>query len=207
MTMNTTSTRPLADSIRVMADVIEEGTRVGLDLFEGLARNPATIMVNQLLKSTSSQISRSGKCSCHIPPPCWMPRNLGDVVTPVCPGATATLRIRVTNCTTSPRDIQISPAGKPEDVRLIEVKPPSMPVGPMERGVFIVTATIPANANFGQEFEVLIWVRGCLEHYLRWTIKVAKRGADCCFEIDVDDCQDYLHHWYDHFYCERPCLR
>jgi hypothetical protein len=21
----------------------------------------------------------------------------------------------------------------------------------------------------------------------------------------VEDCPDLLHHWYDHFYCNRPC--
>lgn len=205
--MNTTSTRPLADTIEVLTNVIEEGTRVGFELFQELALNPATVMVNQLLKNAGSEIRKSGKCSCDIPPPCWLPRSLGDVITSVCPGGTATLRVRVTNCTVSARDIRISPAGQPDDIKLIDVKPPVMSVGPMERSVFIVTAAIPATASFGQEFEILIWVRGCLDHYLRWTVKVAKRGADCCFEIDVDDCQDYIHHWYDHFYCERPCLR
>jgi len=206
--MNTTSTRPLADTIEVLTNAMEEGTRLGLDLLQGLAFNPTTKMVNDLIKGAGSQIQQAGKCSCHIPPPCWYPKDLGDVVTHVCPGGTAMLRIRVKNCTLSQRDIRLEPTGKPEDIKLIEIKPPVLPLGPMERGTFIVTATLPADANFGKEFEVLIWVRGCLDHFVRWTVKVARRGIDCgCFEIDVDDCQDYVHHWYDHFYCERACHR
>src|SRR5262249_11830013 len=99
--MNPTSTRPLADTIEVLTNAMDEGTKVGLDLLQELARNPATVMISQLLKSAGSQMKRSGKCSCDIPPPCWMPRNLGEVVTHVCPGGTATLRVRVTNCTVS----------------------------------------------------------------------------------------------------------
>jgi hypothetical protein len=22
----------------------------------------------------------------------------------------------------------------------------------------------------------------------------------------VEDCPDLIHHWYDHFYCPRPCI-
>jgi len=40
---------------------------------------------------------------------------------------------------------------------------------------------------------------------VRWTIKQTSRGGTCCHEVDIDDGPDYLHHWYDHFYCERPC--
>jgi hypothetical protein len=24
-------------------------------------------------------------------------------------------------------------------------------------------------------------------------------------EVEIEDCPDLIHHWYDHFYCERPC--
>jgi hypothetical protein len=23
--------------------------------------------------------------------------------------------------------------------------------------------------------------------------------------VEVEDCPDLIHHWYDHFYCDRPC--
>jgi len=25
-------------------------------------------------------------------------------------------------------------------------------------------------------------------------------------DIEIEDCPDLIHHWYDHFYCPRPCL-
>ncbi len=51
-----------------------------------------------------------------------------------------------------------------------------------------------------------MWVRGCQLHFLRWTVVVASIGADTFYEVDVKDCPDHIHHWYDHFYCPRPCL-
>jgi hypothetical protein len=136
-----------------------------------------------------------------------MPQNLGDVMSHVCPGGTASLRVRVSNCSGIKRDIRLTPAGKPEDIKAVTVQPAVLSLEPMQTGVFIVSLPLEATASFGQEFEILLWVRGCLDHYLRWTLRVDKRGTDCCHEIDVDDCPDYVHHWYDHFYCERPCLR
>jgi hypothetical protein len=50
-----------------------------------------------------------------------------------------------------------------------------------------------------------VWIHGCVEHAVRWTVRVAGRGGDSCNELDIDDCPDYVHHWYDHFYCARPC--
>ena len=87
----------------------------------------------------------------------------------------------------------------------LTVDPPTLTLGPMERGTVVVSGQIPANTNNGQEFDSLVWVRGCKEYYLRWLITTATRGADCCHEIEVNDCPDYVHHWYDHFYCHRPC--
>jgi len=52
---------------------------------------------------------------------------------------------------------------------------------------------------------VLVWIRGCVDHVVRWTVKSSRRGSDCCHELEIDDCPDYVHHWYDHFYCPRPC--
>jgi hypothetical protein len=26
-----------------------------------------------------------------------------------------------------------------------------------------------------------------------------------CNEVEINDCPDMIHHWYDHFYCHRHC--
>jgi hypothetical protein len=204
---NTTSTRSLSDAVEAIGDVIQQGTRIGMDLLDTLSRNQTTEMLGKVLSNIAPKPSRAAKCGCDIPPPCWMPRNLGDVMSHVCLGGTATLRVRVSNCSGTKRDIRLTPAGKPEDIKAVTVQPAGLFLEPMQAGVFIVSMPVAATASLGQEFEILLWVRGCLDHYLRWTVRVDKRGTDCCHEIDVDDCPDYVHHWYDHFYCERPCLR
>jgi hypothetical protein len=75
----------------------------------------------------------------------------------------------------------------------------------MEREFISATLKTPPNANLGTSYEAIVWIRACRDYYLRWTVTVADR-ADCCAEvIDVVDEPDYVHHWYDHFYCRRPC--
>lgn len=207
--MNTTnSVPPLKETVGALGDLIIQGARIGLDVFEvvsnsfdALAGSRAAGMMGQMMRGVAPQLTRAGgSCSCHIPQPCWMPKALGDVTCHVCPGGKVTLRIRVTNCAITRSEIRIAVESKE-----VKVEPPARVLNPMERGTFVLSVDVPATAHAGEEKEVLIWVVGCMNHYLRWTVKVAKRGADCCHEVSVDDCPDYVHHWYDHFYCLRPC--
>ena len=85
------------------------------------------------------------------------------------------------------------------------VAPPSLDLGPQERGTISVCIAMPDHAKANDRMEALVWLRGCREYYFRWTISVGTLGLDSCHEVDVCDCPDYLHHWYDHFYCVRPC--
>lgn len=140
---------------------------------------------------------------CDIPEPCWMPQSAGEVVSHVCPGSTATLKIEITNCDRTGRVITVSAAGSAAGS--VSIQPTSLALGPKERGTVTATLKVPPDATDGQEFDALIWVRGCKEHYLRWTVSVGSQGGACCHEVGIDDCPDYIHHWYDHFYCPRPC--
>jgi hypothetical protein len=142
---------------------------------------------------------------CKIPPPCWVPKSLGDVTSAVCPGAAATLRIRVTNCGVGARNVRVEVPGTADDLKNISISPPSLTLQPQERGSFSVTATVPPDAPCPNRKEYLVWVRGCYDYYFRWTVISAHRGDKSCHEISVDDCPDLIHHWYDHFYCDRPC--
>jgi hypothetical protein len=196
----TTSTPPLRDTVEALGDILKEGVRLGLDMFDTLARSRSASILESALRAGSLRLPLVG--SCHIPPPCWMPKSLGGVMSHVCPGGTATLHIRVTNCSIAPREVRINVPDKKANVN---VNPPLLQLYPMERDASVLSVTLPADAGTGTEREFLVWVNGCLNHYLRWTVKVAERGADCCHEVEVEDCQDYVHHWYDHFYCPRPC--
>lgn len=199
--MNTATDRPFSRAAEAIGDLVMQGTRIGLDLLETLAGSSMTDLKRTMMKAMPSMQSRCA-CGCHIPPPCWAPVCVGEVTSHVCPGASASIRIRVTNCDIAPNTIRIEAAGQGSGVT---VTPDSLTLGPMERGVSVVSLTVPATAGSGDVLERLIWIRGCRQHYLRWTVKTSSRGADACHEIEIDDCNDQVHHWYDHFYCPRPC--
>jgi hypothetical protein len=177
-----------------VADSLRSGMRMGGRLLGSLAES-------RLVGDLGRRVSVGG-CCCEIPPPCWMPKSLGDVKSYVCAGGTAVLRLRVENCGHTSRSFTIEAAGADKDA--VKLSPGSLTLGPMERAVATATVAVGAEARRGQEREALVWVRGCHDHVVRWTVKV-EGGSESCHELDVADCPDYVHHWYDHFYCPRPC--
>jgi hypothetical protein len=189
-------------TITAFSDLIGQSTKLGVDLLNSLAASSSTLNLPASLNLSSLTKPIQPSCGCKIPPPCWMPVSAGMAVSHVCSGSSACLRVRVTNCGPARRDIRFDDGG----ANRISFSPQTLSLGPMETGV--VTATLPAATASGQsgDQDVLVWIRGCKEHYVRWTVKTVTRGAECCcHEVSVDDCPDYLHHWYDHFYCPRPC--
>jgi hypothetical protein len=218
--MNTTNNpRPLADTANMLGDLIEQSARLYLDLLSSLSGSGLFSTIDQLQGQMQRQMQQMspgklmgqmqkmapqmkvGGC-CEIPPPCWAPQPIGEVVSHGCPGSTATIRLRITNCGATPRAFQIEAADKTPAVK---IDPPGLTLGPMERGFVTASVTLSADAAQCQDQEVLLWVRGCRQHYLRWTVRVSSRGGSCCHEVDVEDCPDPIHHWYDHFYTQRPC--
>lgn len=196
----TTSSPPLKETLSALGDLLKEGMRLGMDVFDTLARSQPSAALGQALRGAAPRLPLRGGCGCSIPQPCWMPKSLGEVVSHVCPGGTASLRIRVTNCSMMREEVSIKVASNE-----VKVEPPVLHLHPMERETSVLSVSMPAGEQAGGEREFLVWVSGCLNHYLRWRVRPVKRGADCCHEVEVEDCQDYVHHWYDHFYCLRPC--
>lgn len=178
----------------VVVDSIRSGARMGADMLRA-------VTASRLASDVGSRVELRG-CTCEIPPPCWVPKSLGEVRSVVCFGGRAVLRLRVTNCGLSSRTLTIEAAGAAKGN--VDVKPASLTLGPQERGVATATIELPIDAPRGEEQEALLWLRGCHDHYVRWTVQAGGR-SDACHELDVDDCPDLVHHWYDHFYCERPC--
>ncbi len=208
--MSTSAARPLAETVEAIGDLFEQGARLSLDLLDTLSAGSMTTLDRVMSSSSMSGLMNRAKTtlspvvgsSCRIPPPCWMPQFVGEVTSYVCPGGTATLRLEITNCDIKGREIKVESTSKTPEVK---IAPDILSLGPMERGAVSATLAIPSEEGTGQEHELLLWVRGCRDYYLRWKVQMTKRGGNCCQELEIEDCPDYVHHYYDHFYCERPC--
>ncbi len=122
----------------------------------------------------------------------------------MCPGQAATLCLRVGNRSMSTRTVTVE-TGTFDTGVTITNSPLSL--GPMENGIASVSYQPSHEAAHGDSHEILVWVRGCQVHVLRWNVVVGRTDRGACIDVDVEDRQDDVHHWYDHFYCAHPCAR
>jgi hypothetical protein len=142
------------------------------------------------------------RCGCDIPEPCWMPKPLGVAKCHLAEGGQGEIRLEVVNADYQGHMFAVAAAGV--DAPLLTVSDPSFSLGPMERRVVTVSFVMPAQGQ--PRYDFLIWVRGCGDHYLRWVVSSGHKTRCCCHEVCVEDKPDYVVHWYDHFYCKRPCM-
>ena len=159
-------------------------------------------------------LPRGASC-CDIPDPCWMPRAVGEVTCRLAPGAQGEVCIDIVNEDFRPHSYEVKAAGQDAGVVQVDAKDRSFVLGPKERRTVSVRATVPANDRDPDkrtsccdcdDLDLLIWVRGCADHYLRWVIcRDDKATRPCCHCVSVDDVPDYELHWYDHFHVMRPC--
>lgn len=161
-------------------------------------------LYTELVTTLSQTAFTNSQSCCDIPPPCWMPVALSEIKSNTCPDASTVVRLLITNCDRVSRTVTVSAAG--EAAGLVNLNPTTLVLGPKERGHVSAILKVPSEAAGCQEYEIILWIRGCKEHYLRWTVTVGNRGGNCCHEVEVEDCPDLIHHWYDHFYCVRPCI-
>jgi hypothetical protein len=186
----------LQQTITTWTNLLEQSASLSVELLNSITSN------TKGFDFSSMKMPMPASCGCKIPPPCWMPQSAGCVVSRVCSGTPAVLCIRVTNCGSTERTISFDDAGK----HLVTFQPSALTLGPMETGTVSATLASSSSPCESGEQTALVWIRGCKEHYVRWTVQTVKRaGAGCCHEICVEDCLDFIHHWYDHFYCARPC--
>ncbi len=183
-------------------DTVGRLARIGGDLAQSWA-TAVTQLTGASGPLNPARLAPGTSDRCAIPPACWLPRDLGEVHSFVCPGGRAVLRIRFTNCDIRTHRVEAA-VTKPE----VEVKvtPDNLTLSAMERGWFTATADVPTDVHRGEQFELLLWVVGCNRYFLRWIVEVGSESDSSCHEIEVEDCPDHVHHWYDHFYCMRPCF-
>ncbi|WP_311759580.1 COG1470 family protein [Paracoccus broussonetiae] len=156
-----------------------------------------------------------GECCCDIPEPCWMPRAVGEVKCRLATGAQGEVCLHVTNGDFRPHKYEVLAAG--EDAGTVQIDPQdrSFTLGPKERRTVSVRVVMPKddrNPDRRQsccecdDLDLLIWVRGCADHYLRWIVcRDDKATKPCCHCVCVSDDPNYELHWYDHFHILRPC--
>lgn len=174
------------------------GARALGDAIAGLLDAPA-----RMAAAFAGALAKRGSQGCEIPPPCWEPRPAGTCVLALAPGCAGTIRVHVSNCDWSSRVVGITALGKLAG--WLKFEPTTLVVGPQERATFVVTVRVPDGVKPGQTASGPLIVRGCLDHFARIEVGVRECAGQTCCDIDVKDCPDHIHHWYDHFYCPRPC--
>ncbi|MEZ4416099.1 MAG: hypothetical protein R3E10_10090 [Gemmatimonadota bacterium] len=157
----------------------------------------------QVAAALTGVLARRSRDSCEIPPPCWEPQPAGSCTLTLTPGSTGTLRIRVSNCGWSRHLVGITALGRLASVSTHQ--PTTLALGPHERATFTVSVQVPKGVKAGEDLSGILIVRGCRDHYVQVTVRVAECAQHACCDVQIEDCADQIHHWYEHFYCPRPC--
>lgn len=200
--MTQTCDTTISGSLKAFTKALEDGAKAGIGVLQSMTGS-APAALDNLIGFATSKAGARGCSTCDIPPPCWMPRQLCEVTSYGQGGDTTTVTFAITNCSMANRNISIFTT---TSVAGLSFSSTALTLGAMERGWVDVTFTIPTTLTSGPGIEILLWVRGCKLHFLRWAIKLAPVSANTSYEVDVEDCAELVHHWYDHFYCPRPCL-
>ena len=187
-------------------ELLDSGTRFTRDILELLQRDPSRLIgdMRQGVQNVTRMRGQLDGCGCEIPTPCWMPERLPKVSSHACPGATVKVRVTVTNCGIETRQIILVAVGTGSGG--VTIEPATVTVGPFASGKLTASLSVPEESK-ADELDLQLWVRGCRDHVLPWAVGVSERGCSCTHEVDVEDCPDLVHHWYDHFYCEHGCRR
>ena len=199
---STEKARPMGDLPDAFMGLLQAQMKWGQQLYEDVTGSKAPDLArgwNEWQRAMQQPIA-APRSACHVPPPCWMPRKLGDVVSYASGCSTVRVRITISNCDRVARVVKVRTDG----VEGMTVTPETVTLNPMRRATVEVSYKVPESVEDGSEQEALVWIEGAHDHVLRWTVMVGRTGMDTIHEIAVDDCPDYRHHWYDHFYCVRP---
>lgn len=157
----------------------------------------------QLAAAFAGALTKRSSSCCDIPPPCWEPRPAGACSLELTPGSSATIRVHVSNCGWARQLVSITALGKVAG--WMTFAPTTLILDPQDRATILVTVHAPDSVKLGQRFSAPLIVRGCLDHFARVDITISDCARQNCCDVVVDDCPDNVHHWYDHFYCPRPC--
>jgi hypothetical protein len=174
-------------------------TRALGEALAGLLTAPA-----QLVAGLAGSLAGATKSSgCVIPPPCWEPQPAGRCTLTLAPECKGTIRVHVSNCGWDRHAVGLTAVGK--IAGWMSFAPTTMVLGPMEEGTFEVGVKVPDGVEPGEKLTGPLLIRGCRDWFVRVEVRVEECAGCTSCDVSVDDCADQLHHWYDHFYCPRPC--
>jgi hypothetical protein len=162
----------------------------------------APLTVAQSLTDFAGNATSGG---CQIPPPCWEPRPAGSCHLILVAGGSALIRVTVNNCGWQSQVVQITAGGML--AAWLTFEPTTLVLPPQSSATFRVTVHAPQQVPNGFAVSGPLLIRGCRDHGARVRITIADCAGPNCCDLVIDDCADHVHHWYDHFYCPRPCNR
>jgi hypothetical protein len=153
-----------------------------------------------------------GSSCCDKPEPCWMPKQAAEICCELAVDDKGEICILVSNDDFRNHTYDITAAG--EHGGLVNLSATHFELGPKERRMVSATFKLPKRDDNPDknsccqlnDYEVVLWVKGCQQHYISWYINAAAKTKDCCHEVCVSDSGYYDLNWYDHFHVLRPCV-
>jgi hypothetical protein len=124
-----------------LRSLLDHGYSLGMNLLDSalsfelpssMAKLPQTMLDPKHWKHSG--------CDCHIPPPCWMPVDLGCLTSHPCHGGTATLGIHIINKSLATRTFHLSHGSGGAGITFT---PATLTLGPMESG-WVRVSSAPA---------------------------------------------------------------
>jgi hypothetical protein len=188
-----------------LSDLVRAEMKFGKDLFALLGGNQLPNLVRQY----QTMYTQRMRGCCDIPPPCWMPVCVGNVISLVADcGGTTSVRVHIRNrgMRAQRYNIAVQSADPSKQIpgATINVNPTVLELLPFQEGDMTVTLTTPTGTKEGT-LDLNVFVRGCRDFHFRWCVRVGAILKSSEHELCIDDCPDFVHHWYDHFYCGRTC--
>ena len=188
-------------AFEVAESLLEAGAKVSTSLLKLLSS--ATPGALGGVVNWTANASPGADYACHIPPPCWMPRQRREVVSCGAIGNKASLTFIITNESLATRPIEVFTTTPLPGLSFTST---TLSLAAMARAEITLTYTIPTGTTTNPGTEILLWIRGCRLHFQRWIVRLGTISANTDQEVRVTDGPENLHHWYDHFYYPHPCL-
>jgi hypothetical protein len=183
----------------MLAEAVDRARQIG----EGLLGTVTDLIGDLADRGRDAFASTKGMArpSCQCSRVCWMPDERPPIVSRVSPCGTATVCFTVRNCGLEPREVFVATTGEHADLAV--GAPASAVIGALDSATLVAKVALPEDTT---EARLILWVRGCKDTAVRWTVKTSSSPLQVSsHHVFVEDCPDTQHHWHDHFAQARDC--